>query len=146
MRRQRHHRVVVSRRTGRSAGHGSADGCVCDELVAREPIFHHPELGTARADFDAQTDDDFWEVGASGTVYRRDEVWSILAGRCEDATYVDEWETSDFACRPLGGDTYLLTYLLRQEGDRVTRRSTIWRRTPPTWQVVYHQGTIVTDG
>jgi hypothetical protein len=29
------------------------------ELAAREPIFHHPELGTRRSDFEAMTVDDF---------------------------------------------------------------------------------------
>ena len=48
-------------------------------------------------------------------------------------------------CRQLGPDTYLLTYVLR-EGARITRRATVWRRTETTWQVVYHQGTIVHPG
>jgi hypothetical protein len=118
---------------------------VCAELAGLEPIFHHPELtGTTRADFDASTVADFWEVGASGTVYEREYVWEILEQRYRDPTYVDEWATSDFFCRALGSDTYLLTYLLH-EGERVTRRSTVWRRGERTWQVVYHQGTIITD-
>jgi hypothetical protein len=118
---------------------------VCQELAAREPIFHHPELGTTRGDFEAQTDTDFWEVGASGTVYQRAEIWSILEARHNDPTYLDEWRASDFFCRQLGPDCYLLTYLLRQ-GARISRRVTVWRRTPAVWQVVYHQGTIVETG
>jgi hypothetical protein len=118
---------------------------VCVELAQREPIFHHPELtGTTRADFEASTVGDFWEVGASGTVYERDYVWEILEQRYNDPAYKDEWATSDFFCRELCADTYLLTYVLH-EGDRVTRRSTVWRRGGQTWQVVYHQGTIVRD-
>ena len=115
---------------------------VCQELAAREPIYHHPELGTTRADFEAQTDRGFWEVGASGTVYGREEIWSILAARHEDPDYVDEWDASEFLCRGLGEGHYLITYLLRQ-GTRVTRRATIWTRGPAGWQVVYHQGTVV---
>ena len=42
----------------------------------------------------------------------------------------------------LGPQTYLLTYDLRQ-GDRLTRRATVWRRTADDWEVVYHQGTLV---
>jgi hypothetical protein len=34
------------------------------ELQQREPIFHHPELGTTRADYENMTDANFWEVGA----------------------------------------------------------------------------------
>ena len=118
---------------------------VCRELAPREPIFHHPELGATRDHFEAQTVTDYWEVGASGTVYRRAEIWPVLEMRYGDPSYQDEWETSDFFCRQLGPDTYLLTYVLR-EGARITRRATVWRRTETTWQVVYHQGTIVHPG
>jgi hypothetical protein len=118
---------------------------VCAELAQREPIFHHPELsGTTRADFEASTVGDFWEVGASGTVYEREYVWEILDQRYHDPTYVDEWAATDFFCRKLGEHNYLLTYVLH-EGERVTRRATVWRRGEQTWQVVYHQGTIVHD-
>jgi hypothetical protein len=39
---------------------------------------------------------------------------------------------------------YLLTYTLFQ-GERTTRRSTIWERTSDGWQAVFHQGTVVED-
>jgi len=39
---------------------------IIDQLIRLEPLFHHPELGTSYDAFDAQTTDDFWEVGASG--------------------------------------------------------------------------------
>jgi hypothetical protein len=39
---------------------------VLEELRRREPIFHRPELGTTRADFEDMMTPDFWEVGASG--------------------------------------------------------------------------------
>ena len=115
---------------------------VCRTLAAREPLFHHPEFGSTRDDFEDQTIADFWEVGASGRVYTRDEIWRTLEARYSDPTYKDEWETTDFFCRSLGPDTYLLTYVLR-EGLRMTRRATVWRYAASTWQVVYHQGTIV---
>jgi len=52
------------------------------------------------------------------------------------------WRASGHALRQLGPDTYLLTYSLRQQ-DRLTRRSTLWHRTPTGWQILYHQGTLV---
>ena len=54
----------------------------------------------------------------------------------------DPWETSDFHCRELAADLYLLTYTLRQ-GRRLTRRATIWRRTSDGWKIAFHQGTEV---
>jgi hypothetical protein len=116
---------------------------VLDELRAREPLFHRPELGTTRSDLEAMTTEDFWEVGASGRVYSRAHVLDVLVERYQH-TDEDEWETSDFYCRRIGPEVYLLTYTLRQ-AKRVTRRSTLWKHTPGQWKVLYHQGTIVDD-
>ena len=44
---------------------------VMTELIQREPIFHRPEFGTTRADFEKMMAEDFWEVGASGQIYSR---------------------------------------------------------------------------
>ncbi len=117
---------------------------VLQELAAREPIFHHPEFGCSREDFERMTTLDFWEVGASGQRYSRQFVIDTLVERhakpCEDV-----WETSDFQCRELASDLYLLTYTLVQDRVRVTRRSTIWRRTDTGWKIAFHQGTMVQD-
>jgi hypothetical protein len=48
------------------------------ELIAREPIFHRPEFGATRADFERMTADDFWETGASGRRYTREFVLDVL--------------------------------------------------------------------
>ena len=113
------------------------------ELEAREPLFHRPALGTTRADFERMTVESFWEVGASGRRYDRAFVLDELERRYA-SHYEDQWETRDFACTHLGDETYLLTYTLLQ-GPRVTRRSTIWRKTEEGWKAVYHQGTIVAE-
>ena len=84
---------------------------VQQELIDREPIFHHPEHGTTRNDFEAMIAAEFWETGG-------------------------------FYCREIAPDNYLLTYTLRQ-GPRVTRRLTLWRQSADSWQVVYHQGTVL---
>jgi hypothetical protein len=117
---------------------------VLAELSAREPIFHRPEFGTSRADFERMTVEDFWETGASGRRYSRQFVLDELEKRFA-ASQAEVWETSDFQCRKLGEDTYLLTYALLQDHVRLTRRATIWRRTSGGWKIVYHQGTIVQD-
>ncbi len=115
---------------------------VLAELSAREPIFHRPELGTSRADFERMTADDFWEVGASGRRYSRQLVLDELKRR-HSRPHEDVWETRDFYCRRLGPETYLLTYMLLQDRRRMTRRATIWERSDEGWKIVYHQGTIV---
>ncbi len=114
---------------------------VLRELMQREPIFHRPEFGTTRRDFERMTETTFWEVGASGRRYSRDYVLDMLEKRYESPTQ-ETWETRDFHCLEIARDNYLLTYTLLQ-GDRMTRRSTIWRRTDQNWKIVYHQGTVV---
>jgi hypothetical protein len=114
------------------------------ELVSREPIFHRPELGATRTDFENMTAADFWEVGASGRRYGRAYVLDQLEKR-HAVPHVDMWETTDFHCRRLADDVYLLTYTLLQNNERRTRRSTLWQRTLEGWKIVFHQGTIVQD-
>ncbi len=74
---------------------------VARELRDREPIFHRPAHGSSRADFEAMTVIDYWEVGASGTI---------------------------------------------RQGERRTRRVSVWRRTGTAWILVYHQGTVISPG
>jgi hypothetical protein len=117
---------------------------VLDDLISREPIFHRPEWGTTRADFERMTEPDFREVGASGRRYSRAWVLDELERRSQ-VQAPDVWEATDFECSQLAADLYLLTYTLLQDRKRLTRRSTIWRHTPDGWKIVYHQGTIVED-
>jgi hypothetical protein len=113
-------------------------------LSAREPIFHHPEFGTSRADFENMTVEGYWETGASGRRYSRKAVLDALERRFS-SPHNDVWETRDFFCRRLAEDIYLLTYTLLQDRKRLTRRATIWQNTKDGWKIVYHQGTIVQD-
>jgi hypothetical protein len=117
------------------------DRPVLEELRRREPIFHRPEVASSRADFEAMTAPDFWEIGASGRRYSRKYVLDTLEAR-QESPVEDSFEASDFYCRELARDLYLLTYTLLQ-GERRTRRATIWQRSPAGWKVLFHQGTVV---
>ncbi len=116
---------------------------VLNELIKREPIFHQPEYGTTRKDFENMMEESFWEVGASGQKYSREYVLDVLEERAKNPVE-DKWETEDFYCMELAPDNYLLTYTLHQ-GERITRRATIWRRYGKDWKIVYHQGTILKE-
>jgi hypothetical protein len=117
---------------------------ILGELKDREPIFHRPEFGTTTADFESMMHADFWEIGASGCRYSREFVLAELERR-NYHPHEDLWETSEFQCRHLSADIYLLTYILIQNEIRKTRRSTIWQRTEVGWKIMFHQGTIVED-
>jgi hypothetical protein len=116
---------------------------VLEELKRREPLFHRPEVASSQAELEAMTAEDFWEIGASGRRYSRAYVLKTLAARGREAVE-DSWATSDFHCRELAPELYLLTYTLLQ-GERRTRRATIWQRVSGSWRVLFHQGTIVQD-
>jgi hypothetical protein len=117
---------------------------VLRELMAREPIFHRPEFGTTRKDFDKLMAPEFWETTASGRRVSRQFILDCLEKRYETTTEVT-WEIEDFRCSEIAANNYLVTYTLFQ-GERITRRAAIWRRTADDWQVVYHQGTVVLPG
>src|SRR5215469_6417596 len=117
------------------------DRAVLEELKRREPVFHRPEFIGSRAAIEAMVAPDFWEIGASGRRYSRQYVLQTLEAREDDPIDDDDWETTDFHCRELARDLYLLTYTLLQ-GERRTRRATIWRRSPSGWVIVFHQGTL----
>ena len=111
-----------------------------EALKSREPIFHRPEFGTTRTDFEQMIDEGFWEVGASGRVYRRDFVLNELARR-HAAPHEDQWTVDEFVCRQVAERLFLATYLLSQ-GPRLSRRATLWRYSEDGWRAIYHQGTL----
>jgi len=116
---------------------------VLDELRQREPIFHTKAFGITAAERESAVASNYWEVGASGRRYSRDFILGGLrANPPMDAESVG-WKCSEFGLRRLGPEVYLLTYTLDQKG-RITRRSTIWERTGEGWQILFHQGTVVT--
>jgi hypothetical protein len=117
---------------------------VLEQLRRREPIFHTPEFGVSISDFDAAMAPDYWEVGASGRRYTREFILNLLPHRPLVDAASAGWETRDLGLRRLGPHTYLLTYTLHQ-GERISRRATIWEDAGGHWQIVYHQGTLVTE-
>lgn len=120
---------------------------ILDELKSREPIFHHPEkFGKTKEDIENQICDEFWEVGASGNVYTKQDVIETLLERYNNPYTCDIWEAKDFAITKIAPNNYLLTYILIQDKTRVTRRSTLWRKQNGDWKILYHQGTIIDGG
>jgi hypothetical protein len=115
---------------------------ILEELRAREPIFHRPAFAATADDFAAMTAPNYWEVGASGRRYSRDFILQTLADSPPIDAATANWRVSGFALRALGSETFLVTYTLKQ-GARFSRRSTIWRRSPEGWQILFHQGTLV---
>jgi hypothetical protein len=115
---------------------------ILEELRRREPIFHSPESVPARRIYEQSTSTDYWQVGASGRRYSRNFILQSLYDN--PPAFADSlgWKSWDHALRRLGPDTYIITYVL-QQGNRITRRATIWQSVPDGWRILYHQGTVV---
>lgn len=78
---------------------------VLEELKSREPIFHHPEkFGKTKKDIENQICDEFWEVGASGNVYTKQDIINTLLERYNDTSYQDIWEIRDCALTKISSD------------------------------------------
>lgn len=115
-----------------------------NQLAMREPLFHHPDkCGETKEALLNLTCEEFWEVGASGNVYSREDVIATLLKRYDNPNYIDIWEAKDFDVIKITQDNYLITYVLIQDENRVTRRSTIWQKQDNNWVIIYHQGTVV---
>ncbi len=85
---------------------------------------------------------DFREIGASGHTYDRTAVIAALASP-DPSTYV----ISDFQLLAWSEPLALVTYRIQvQRGNALgsaSLRSSVWRRTGDTWQMIFHQGTPV---
>jgi hypothetical protein len=116
---------------------------ILEELKALEPIFHKQEAYSTFDVMEKMMAPTFWEIGASGHRYSREYVCKVLSERLNNPK-TENCISNKFHCQAIAENIYLLTYLL-QQGDRITQRSSIWQRTPKGWQILFHQGTIVSQ-
>jgi len=112
-----------------------------EELEKLEPLIYAANDGAPRAYFEGLLNYDFWEVGASGKIYDRAFVLSALEERRKNPRE-EAWRTFDFNLRRIEENHFLLTYSLQQP-TRLSRRATLWQKTPEGWKIIYHQGTPV---
>lgn len=124
----------------------SAPPEIVAELRDREPIFHNDPAGADRSYLESSITEDFFEVGASGRIYSRERMIETVVDRYERGESAVQYDVEDFGVRQIAPQVYLATYTLSQPDGhetRTTRRSTIWTHATGTWQVAYHQGTVV---
>jgi hypothetical protein len=102
------------------------------------------ELQTAdcrrdRARVTALLAEDFEEVGASGRVWDLASTLELLDGESEDEAVI---EVRDLTGR-IVGDGLVIARWDSDRGGRRARRTSLWRRDPAGWRLVYHQGTLL---
>ena len=102
-----------------------------DDVVQLELRLLEPEVRRDRTALQGLLDPDFREVGASGQQWDLDGILAELtteAGAPPPARHVEARHVSD--------DVVLVTYLCAD-----ALRSSVWRRRPEGWRLLYHQGT-----
>lgn len=73
---------------------------ILGEIRQREPIIHRRDFATSGDDLEAMTAEDFFEIGASGRIYRRGFVIANLLERYKQPERHD-WPCRNFSVRRL---------------------------------------------
>lgn len=115
---------------------------ILEQLRRLEPLFHAACAEADAARFEALVAPEFWEIGASGRVYTREFALAVLRER-RVQPYA-HWLAEDYAATFVAPGLCLLRYRLI-EPNRVTLRTTLWRRDADGWRALFHQGTVVGD-
>jgi ribonuclease HI len=83
---------------------------------------------------------DFREVGASGRVWDRERILTLMEEEATAAPF--RVEASDMVAVGLAPDVALVTYETVSDAGRA-RRSSVWLKARGRWQLRHHQGTPV---
>jgi len=87
--------------------------------------------------------DDFIEFASSGLIIDKKDVLSTLPK--QEPT---EWKVSNLKSKELSNDIILVTYKVKKKNlkdGRITLslRSSIWKNVENNWQMIFHQGTLL---
>ncbi len=112
------------------------------QLQHLEAELHHPGRPCTRERLEQLLHPQFHEVGRSGRPYSRQTVIDYLVGVRKPGPVC----AADYQAHLLAHGVALLTYQSYEPGpdsvrQRITYRSSIWRRDGLEWQLFYHQGT-----
>lgn len=106
------------------------------EVLGLERELQTPGCRRDRARVMALLADDFIEVGASGRVWDRASTLEHLGTESGAAVI----EVRDLSGRVIA-DGLVIARWDSARGGRRARRTSLWRRDPPGWRLVHHQGT-----
>ena len=108
-----------------------------EKLFELETSLHKKEIRNSPAAVAALLADDFTEFGSSGRVYDKPAIIELLRNEPVDQKVTVE----NFVVRDLSPTVALVTYL----SSKSTLRSSIWRLSDSRWQMIFHQGTRISQ-
>jgi hypothetical protein len=113
-------------------------------LCELEKRLHRPEIRASADEVAGLLADEFFEFGASGAVWNRQEVIDGLPR--ERMQPARELGASDFLVNWLADDVALITYrgvrrIPSEAKELHFLRSSVWKLIDGQWRMVFHQGT-----
>ena len=112
-------------------------------VEALERRLLEPDVRSSRERLEELLAEDFIEFGSSGRVWTREEIVADLLTVASSNIEIDRVES-----RFISEGVILITYRSRRSGvadNAEALRSSIWRLTGNTWELVFHQGTRTGD-
>jgi len=122
-----------------------SDCLLNEELEKLEKQLLQPETRKSPEKLAQLLADEFLEIGSSGRIY---DKWQLLKALQHEST--DRMELAEFRARRLSPEVALTSYrAVRIEASTgrsaQSLRSSIWKLTTGRWQLIFHQGTSLTD-
>jgi hypothetical protein len=107
------------------------------EIFKLECSHLQPDVRVSKRKLGEILDDDFFEFGSSGKVWRRadfDEDHSLSP---------DRLKISEFKLHELAPEAVLTTYRIHNETNGISSvRSSVWKKHKTGWKLFFHQGTL----
>ncbi|MGA2529441.1 MAG: nuclear transport factor 2 family protein [Acidimicrobiales bacterium] len=108
-------------------------------VIELELALLSPQVRRSREMLESLLEPDFFEVGASGKLWTRSEMLGALTAEEPDDYSI---EVSEIEASPVGEGLVLVSYVSSRAGRRA-RRSSLWRESGSSWQIIFHQGTLL---
>jgi hypothetical protein len=107
-----------------------------------------PEVRQSAEKLNELLADDFVEFGMFGKKYSKQDIVESLP-KAEEEKF-ERYEAIDLVAKEISPDTVLLTYkasvkFLKTNETIWTLRSSIWQKRNDSWQMIFHQGTIIKE-
>jgi hypothetical protein len=113
-----------------------------EKIHALEIALHEPQVRKDIKKLDRLIADNFYEIGASGKVYDKN---NILARLPLEQNYEIYGKVINFEIAHISENLIRANYTLEEKTKR-TRRTSIWQRHHNNYQMIFHQGTLIEGG
>ena len=118
---------------------------VKEKIIELELKLLEPDVRKSVDELDRLLADKFVEFGSAGVKYNKEQIIKTL----ESESGI-QFTATEFDVEELSADAVMITYqvTIKQKGvekGRNSLRCSIWRFIDDRWQMLFHQGTIISD-